>query len=130
VRDQDRALRALSIVAKSVILIKIQRAGKHARPLILSTLRVVKPNRITAERLHERPMCVAIIRVHPRRQRSGPRPDDCVNVRRRQRERLKLQRRLACRGQLDIDRGSSGFAPVDGSLVGAIRFLLRSPRPS
>jgi hypothetical protein len=26
--------------------------------------------------------------------------------------------------------GSSGFAPVDGSLVGAIRFLLWSPRPS
>jgi hypothetical protein len=68
-----------------------------------SDRKVVKPNRLPAQRVGERAVRVAIIRGHARR--AGPGSDECLNVRLRQRERLKLQRRLTRRGQLDIDRG-------------------------
>jgi hypothetical protein len=50
-------------------------------------------------------MRVAILGTHARRQRLGPRPNDCLHVWRPRRERLKMQRRLALADQLDIDRG-------------------------
>ena len=82
---------------------------------------MVEPNPFAAERLRERPVRIAIIRDHARRQWLGPHTDDCLNVRRRPRGRLKLQGRLARCGQLDIDRGQQ--LGVEQSAV------LRAARP-
>jgi hypothetical protein len=92
-------------------------AGIRCRPQVGHTLhhqkskcptpdrKVVEPNGFTTACAHEHPMRVAIIRSHPSWQWPGPRSNDWLNVRRRPRDWLKLQRRLARRGQLDIDRG-------------------------
>jgi hypothetical protein len=54
--------------------------------------KIVEPNRFASERADERPMRVAIVRGHARRQWLRSRPDDCVNACRRSRDRIKLQR--------------------------------------
>jgi hypothetical protein len=66
-------------------------------------IEVVALNRRAAERVHKRAVRHAILSGRPPRQWLGPHSDDCLNVRRRPRDRLKLQRLLAHRGQLDID---------------------------
>jgi hypothetical protein len=67
--------------------------------------KVVEPNRIAAEYLDKRPVRGALLGGHARRQRLRSRPDDGVEACRRRLDRLKLQRRSACRGQLDVNRG-------------------------
>ena len=45
-----------------------------------ATVLAVEPNRLTAVRLHEHGVRVASIRCHRRRQRTGPRSDDGLNI--------------------------------------------------
>src|SRR6516162_178542 len=67
--------------------------------------KVVEPNRIAAERRNEFQMGVAILGSYAEKQRVWPCPDEHPNVSRRRPDRIKLQRCLARRDQLDIDRG-------------------------
>jgi hypothetical protein len=87
---------------------------------------IVEPNRLRAERVNERPMRVAVVGGHARQQKIRPHSNNCLDVRRLRPNRPKLQRRLARRGQLDVDRGEQLGVEQGAVLRAAVSSRLRS----